>query len=293
MPITIPLTLFGKEYQVFYGSCCSSQSDKRTLYVEFTDICNAHCPFCSASHGTKVLSPDALGKCLAELVSAGAIDRVSITGGEPLIVPDYLTLSYMFDVLDKSGIDYYAVTTNGRYLAKHVYLIKRLVKLKYLNVSRHHFDDEVNRNIFGDAEIPDLATVSSMLQMLKSSGISSRLNCTLYTDDIDSDWIITYLNTARQYGMKSVLFRPNYFGKRDPNLLDWFLDNLSGRKESTKCRCVYGDIDGVAVEYRDVDAKLERSIESSGQYIRNFVLHADGRLTGGWSSDSIVLYEFD
>lgn len=39
---TKTLSIFGKEYRVYSGACCSSVSPKRTLYVEFTKNCNAH-----------------------------------------------------------------------------------------------------------------------------------------------------------------------------------------------------------------------------------------------------------
>lgn len=286
------VTLFGNEYQVFYGSCCTSNSPKRTLYVEFTDVCNAHCPFCSAQHGTRVLSPKSLEKCLAELVSAGVVDRVSVTGGEPLIVPDYITLSNLFNVLDNGGLDYYAVTTNGRYLAKNFVLLDGLTKLKYLNISRHHYDDEANRDVFGDRDIPGLDTVAAILHMLKPDVIRSRLNCTMHTADINPEWIQSYIKSASEHDIKSILFRPDYFGTRNPTILNWFANNLAGRKDSTKCHCMHGHMGDVMVEYRDVDVALERRIEMSGSYIRNFVLHADGRLTGGWSNESIVLHEF-
>ena len=125
---TKTLSIFGKEYRVYSGACCSSVSPKRTLYVEFTKNCNAHCPFCSAHRGLGDLDPAILEECVDEMVGAGAVDRVSITGGEPLIVGDSLRLNRLFDILDQSGLDYYALTTNGRYLARNFVMLDTVTR---------------------------------------------------------------------------------------------------------------------------------------------------------------------
>lgn len=288
---TRTLSIFGKEYRVYSGACCSTVSNRRTLYVEFTNICNAHCPFCSSSRGAGVLSPDILKACLDELVAAGAIDRVSITGGEPLIVGDHITLSRLFSELDESGVDYYALTTNGRYLAKNFVMLDTLSKLKYLNVSRHHYDDEANRHIFGDRKIPGLDEITGIFGLFGDKPLEFRLNCTLYPG-ADAYFVNRYIQAAADAGISSILFRSDYFSTPDPVLAGMFRDLLGGRKESTKCRCVYGNVSGVKVEYREVGGALEQRLETEGGYIRNFVLHADGRLTGGWSDESVLIRDF-
>jgi len=290
---TTPITLFGQEYLVYKGACCSEHSDKRTLYVELTDTCNAKCPFCSAGRGSTtgshMVSPDTLKKCVDELVGAGAIDRVSITGGEPLIV-QYTELGRLLDILDNSGVDFYAITTNGRYLAKNLYLLKGHARLRYLNVSRHHFDDAENRKIFGDENIPGIADVASMFRILDEGGRNFRLNCTL-GPGVDMGWIRRYIEAAAHNEISSVLFRHDYFEPHHMEIYKIFNELLEGRKESTKCRCMYGYVDwaDMQVEYREVNAGLEHKYEREQQYIRNFVLHADGSLTGGWSDDSIKI----
>ena len=284
---TLPLTIFGREFNVYSGSCCSATSPKRTLYVELTDICNARCPFCSATRGTAVLSPEILEDTLRELVTAGAVDRVSVTGGEPLTVGQS-TLSRLLDVLDASGIDYYAITTNGRFLENNLQLLDSREKLRYLNVSRHRYDDEENRKVFGDRGIPALDDVVGMFGMLENGRRKFRLNCTLGPDTGSAD-VLRYIKSAGDRGIRNILFRADYFGSSDPEMRKLFGENLPGIKESTKCRCMYGEISGVSVEYREVDATHEQELERAGEYIRNFVLHADGRLTGGWSKESILI----
>ena len=118
------------------------------------------------------------------MVGAGAVDRVSITGGEPLIVGDFLRLNRLFDTLEQSGLEYYALTTNGRYLAKNFVTLEMLSKLKYLNVSRHHYDDEANRCVFGDGNIPGLDELADIFGLFGDRPLEFRLNCTVTRNHI-------------------------------------------------------------------------------------------------------------
>ena len=290
---TVPIMMFGKEYPVYTGSCCSSNSDKRTLYVEVTDQCNACCDFCSAaSRGHTFLNPKVFEEVLTELVKQGAVDRVSITGGEPLSVPHSYTFSYL-NALESSGVDYYAITTNGRYLSENMLYLDNTEKLKYINVSRHHWDDDGNRAVFHDAFIPGIQEVARLLDMLHKPYRRFRLNCTL-GHSVDPEWIRRYIDMASENAFSSVLFRRNYFDRDNTGFRDIFGTMVAGRKESTKCRCMHGYVESadLNVEYREVDAVLEQKYESEHQYIRNFVLHADGSLTGGWSDNSLLIKRY-
>lgn len=152
------------------------------------------------------------------MVDAGAVDRVSITGGEPLIVGDSLRLNRLFDILEQRGLDYYALTTNGRYLARNFVMLDTLSKLKYLNVSRHHYDDdEENRRVFGDRSIPGLDEITGIFGLFGGKPLEFRLNCTLYPD-ADADFVNRYIQTAAGAGISSILFRSDYFSRPDPTL---------------------------------------------------------------------------
>ena len=291
MKDVIPMTIFGKEFQVYTGSCCSAGSAKRTLYVEVTDMCNAKCGFCSLAKtgGLKkrtVLDPGVLWLCLDELVKAGAIDRVSLTGGEPLL-PGNDRLYGLFDALEQSGIDYYALTTNGTFLERSLPVLDHRQKLKYVNVSRHSFSNAQNREIFG-TDVPDIIDVGRLFSMLADGKRKFRLNCTI-TNDISRVWLDNYLNIAMKHGIDNFLFRAEYFGGAPRYIKDMFGSMLGGLKESTKCRCFYGFIGGAKVEFRAVDARREFEIELEHKYIRNFVLHSDGKLRGGWSDEAVLI----
>ena len=66
------------------------------LYISITDVCLASCPFCNNStkkkttHSEKEFDIEKLKIVLRELKRNKLLNRVSITGGEPLLDVDLL-----------------------------------------------------------------------------------------------------------------------------------------------------------------------------------------------------------
>ena len=92
-----------------------------------------------------------------------------------------------------------------------------LSKLKYLNVSRHHYDDEENRRVFGDRSIPGLDEITGIFGLFGGKPLEFRLNCTLYPG-ADAEFVNRYIQTAAGAGISSILFRSDYFSRPDPAL---------------------------------------------------------------------------
>ena len=91
------------------------------LRVSVTDRCNLRCRYCMPAEGVpltpadQLLSFEELTRAIAVAQTLG-IDRVRITGGEPLLRADLPTL---IRSLRDLGIDNLALTTNGLLLHKH------------------------------------------------------------------------------------------------------------------------------------------------------------------------------
>ena len=103
-----------------------------------------------------------------------------------------------------------------------------LSKLKYLNVSRHHYDDEENRRVFGDRSIPGLDEITGIFGLFGGKPLEFRLNCTLYPD-ADAEFVTRYIQAAAGAGISSILFRSDYFSRPEPALSDMFRNLLNGR----------------------------------------------------------------
>jgi len=138
-----PVTLFGKPIVNLYRNI--------NVQILITRACNFKCKFCIENDGIKTKNDGSywLGNLVHSTLSQyreqGIMPNVSITGGEPTLLPNRL-----FNILDivKSyhGIKNVNVNTNGYDLS----VIRSFPGVR-INLSRHHWWSGMNRQIFGDA----------------------------------------------------------------------------------------------------------------------------------------------
>lgn len=282
------LVLFDKEYFIYNRSCCSNTT-KRTLYIELLNICNAKCSFCSLScnnNNTKsILNLEYAKEVISELVAKGAIDKVSLTGGEPLLYPRLQELLDFLDSLTGNGIEFYALTTNGILLEKYMSMLENS-KIKYINISRHHYDQAKNDRVFGVKTLSEVQLKNIITQSQKSF----RFNVTITEDFYTLEDVHEYIKMAQNIGINNILIRKEYQFGKNSEIMDKVFCNYDKCKKSTKCECRIKKINGVEVEYRVVDVEKEKETELSHEYVRNFVLKHDNKLLGGWSESSLKIY---
>jgi MoaA/NifB/PqqE/SkfB family radical SAM enzyme len=279
------INLFGKEYNVFSDRCCGD-TDKRTLYIEATKLCNAKCSFCSASKPSddnlysNILDLCKFRNTLDELMKNDIIESVSITGGEPLINPH---LYDIFKMLDYYKL-LYAVTTNGSLIDKY-YDDLIYSNLKYLNISRNHYDIDKNDELFG------VNIKYNLDRLLKNFKGSIRFNCVL-TGEMNSLFSIEkYIEMTAKARVKYILFREDYFKPDESNKTtrEFFATyGIRNIKESNKCICTDTIVNDIHIEFRKVCRELEENNEVSHSFIRNFV-YKSNHLYGGWSDKSIQI----
>lgn len=115
------------------------------LRVSLTDRCNFRCTYCMpenmqfAPQRENLSSPELLLICRA-FVELG-VKKIRLTGGEPLIHPDFDSL--LADISSLEGLERIAITTNGSLLVDKMAAIKSS-KIKQLNISL----DSVNPGTF-------------------------------------------------------------------------------------------------------------------------------------------------
>ncbi len=91
------------------------------LRVSVTDRCNLRCIYCMPEHGiklidhSKILTFEEITNIIKVAVGLG-IDKVRLTGGEPLVRKGIVNLVYMIAKI--KGIKDFAMTTNGTFLDK-------------------------------------------------------------------------------------------------------------------------------------------------------------------------------
>ena len=100
----------------------------RSLRVSVTDRCNLRCQYCMPENDyvwlprEEVLSFEEIARLVDVFTDAG-VDRVRITGGEPLLRRDLPVL--IERLAARPAIQDLAMTTNGVLLARHVVALKR------------------------------------------------------------------------------------------------------------------------------------------------------------------------
>ena len=146
----------------------------RNLRVSLTAACNYACTYC-VPNGQRLqpaaheLGGDELLSAVALLVSAGGINKLRITGGEPLLSPK-------FDVfaagLADLKLDDIAITTNGQLIErKREALLGSAIKRA--NISLDTLDAERFSEI---ARGGDLATVLRGIDLLQDAGWKLKVN---------------------------------------------------------------------------------------------------------------------
>ena len=152
------MILFGKTFDAKEYICSSDgvhyplkpAPNKLQLSVCLTSYCSAHCPFCIAKNTPekRFIDLKKFEKTMLGLAEANAVRGISITGGEPFTDPVLLdeTIHMLFEIFGYSME--VTATTNAIRIAD-LDKIRDLHYMDALHISRHHYDDARNRQLFG------------------------------------------------------------------------------------------------------------------------------------------------
>ena len=162
------INIFGNDVIVRDHLCSSNPNDivsskpSLRLYIKLTDSCKANCSFCAnrESRDFGELDLKKLEYVISYLKDNNILHGISITGGEPMTNPSklYDLLSLIWKVCP--GIEV-AISTSG-YNLKMFLQFDNVNNLESIHISRHHYDDSVNREIF---KTNDIASTSEILYL--------------------------------------------------------------------------------------------------------------------------------
>jgi len=119
------------------GLSDSFQRPINYLRISVTDRCNLRCIYCmppegiSVSPRSEILSYEEI-QSVAQAAAGLGINKVRLTGGEPLVRSELTRLVYMLCQID--GIDDISLTTNGVLLKQHAAALRQ-AGLRRVNVS--------------------------------------------------------------------------------------------------------------------------------------------------------------
>ena len=146
----------------------------RNLRISLTAACNYACTYCVPDGKRLVaaqdeLSAEAMVRGVAYLIEAAGIERLRITGGEPLVSPK---LEHFLREVSRLGLQDISLTSNGQLLSRKLPLLLEC-GLKRINVSLDTLDPEAFRRI---ARGGDLATVLQGLEEARAAGLKIKIN---------------------------------------------------------------------------------------------------------------------
>jgi pyruvate-formate lyase-activating enzyme len=181
MSIILPKIIFPhKTCEDENGNSIEITENSIDLYIVMTRNCNVHCPFCtyhSLKENTSQIEINKVKETLDELSKICILNTIHFTGGEPTLELDkIIEISTYAKKIFPSVIT--SVNTNGSFLSS----LGGLQCLDNIALSRHHYDDEKNWEIFGNKLPPTKDMIASFPDKNKL-----HLSCNLIKGYIDNE----------------------------------------------------------------------------------------------------------
>lgn len=295
------IELFGNIYNIKDFRCgeikgkTSPRSPGVILYVRAHNECNGKCKFClnCNNKSTSKIDVKKLKYVVEYLFQKHILASVTITGGEPMIEPNYINniINAIVDVIPNIGI---SLSTNGTNLEK-VLDFDNIDNVKYIHVSRHHYDDKINDEIIGAPTVSS-DTIKSLQSKLNNIVINTVM-CKGYIDSAEEvDKICNYAHDL-QVNRLHLVSLINYNNYCMSNYVDVnkVLDNAEDknilRKYGSKyrrefCECHY-------YKYKENDmfdflVMSRLTHQNYCDYVEQLVYTNDNCLLTGFDSKTVI-----
>jgi len=204
------MEIFGKEVKIrshycryFEGEAMPVDSPYVLFYVKFKG-CNANCPFCEYQNDAQNFNEDKYFEIIEEIRKKIWIKKIAFSGGEPTLHIDNLKsiLRKTRNLLPKTAI---VLNTNGTNLTE-VFQDRDLVAvIDNISISRHHYDDKINNEIFG-VETISSKELKGLRKNIRRKSLF-HLSCNLIKGYIDNkEEVYKYLEYANSMKIKSAGF---------------------------------------------------------------------------------------
>jgi len=171
----------------------------KKLRISVTDRCNMRCGYCMPKDNTKwfdtaeVLSFEEIIRLSSIFANLG-IEKIRITGGEPLVRPSIENL--IKSIAKIRHIKSIGLTTNGLLLLERVEALKSS-GLDSVNISLDSFKEDRFKMMTG---VNGLDKVISSIQRAKDAGFDVKIN-TVVIRGWNDDEVVEFANFARRTGI--------------------------------------------------------------------------------------------
>ena len=176
-----------------YSKACALKIPLNGTF-ELSPVCNFSCKMCYVrktrkeveENPRKILTLDDWRRIARDARDAGMLDLL-LTGGEPLLWPDFWTL---YEELVDMGLQI-SINTNGSLIDDEA--INRFKKHppKKISVTLYGANDETYYRLCGSRSV--FSKVDKAIRGLKEAGIEVKINCSLTPENAeDIEWIVDY-----------------------------------------------------------------------------------------------------
>ena len=241
------------------------QRPLRDLRISVTDRCNFRCTYCMPRevfgpgyqflNRTEILSYEEIAR-LARIFVAHGVEKIRITGGEPLVRRDLHTL--IAQLRDIPSLKDLTLTTNGSLLRAQAQKLKD-AGLERITVSLDSLDDEIFMSM-NDAGVP-VSVVLDGIEAAKQAGLAPiKVNAVVKRGTNDH----TIVALARHFKGSGVIVR--FIEFMDVGATNgWKLENVVTGREIVERIGAEMPIEPAEANYRGEVAQRWRYTDGSGE----------------------------
>jgi len=192
------------------------------LRVSVTDRCDFRCVYCMAEHMTflpkaDLLTLEELDRLCGAFIAKG-VEKLRITGGEPLVRRDVMRLFDSLGARLGNGLQELTLTTNGSQLARFARPLAK-AGVKRINVSLDTLDPAKFREI---TRWGDLSKVLAGIEAAQAAGLAVKIN-TVALKDVNTGEIPAMLEWAHGRGMDMTLIEVMPMGEIDGDRVEQYM----------------------------------------------------------------------
>lgn len=297
------IELFGQEI-LAKDSLCGPSPESRwevepslRLYVKVTDSCNANCKFCANGSCTDFGNVDLsqLEFVIRYLKEKNRLHSIGLTGGEPMLDPD--KLNDMLNLIWKIDKDIQVqISTNGLNL-RQIASFDNPNNLESIHISRHHYDDEKNIEIFGTDKVATTDDIYFLQDALTNKRLININTLVMkgYIEDLEGiKRMLDYVGETGVYknGFVSLMKCNDYSNEHFINFNDIFnnLDDnflLSNRFYAGEyCECIDGYYASKNAKLVEFYARMVK--DCSCPYTTQLVYTSDNKVTAGFGKKVLL-----
>ena len=242
--------------------------------------CNGKCDFCFWKKSTPCGNYlEKLNNVLTKLPAQ--FYQLSLTGGEPTLSPH---LESILNLIDKKVFKHTVLTSNG---AKLIDFVSQLEgKIDHVNISRHHYKDEINDSIF-KSKMLTKEELQHVANELNKVGIDVTFSAVLNENLSTQKDIHNYIQFAKECGASQIFFRKPH-GTLEPTEVEKAYESYkSSEYHCPVCRTKNQLIEGIKVAWK---ASLEEPSKELGGTIYELIINENGDVTKDWEGKMRVNY---